>query len=365
MPKQQHHYHHRHKKHINFINETFKIIHKRLFLIYEILIFLSLLIATIFYLTKDYQAIDVHEHIESQAEADIWISIMRKTEVKKTILAGAPKKTITLEEKDGFTNYDKNNEEVLALAKKYPNKFIAFCTINPLDQDKLEKSKKCIADGGKGLELYSGDSTFYNLPLDDSSMFPVYNFAQEEHLPIIFNVNLGKYENEFGNVMQNFPNLKVNCPHFCLSSTNSERLEKYFQKYSNFYTDISFGYYTFMGEGLLRFSEDPEKYQNLIKNYSDRFLFSTDLTITNAKIADSKLLEELPQFVKCYRDFLEKEKYTCPPLNDYLKKRSIKNQIKDLINQETNDEIEINGLHLPREILKKIYIENALNFLGK
>ena len=73
------------------------------------------------------------------------------------------------------------------IIKKYPDKFIALCTIDPRDEDKLEKLKKFIADRVRGLKLYNGHGYFYDnffhLPLDDSEMMEVYQYCEEQGYP--------------------------------------------------------------------------------------------------------------------------------------------------------------------------------------
>ena len=155
--------------------------------------------------------------------------------------------------------------------------------------------------------------------------------------------------------MEKFPNLKIDCPHFCLTSRNLDRLASYFDKYPNFYTDFSFGYYTFTGDGFWRISKQTEKFREFVIKYADRFLFGADLVVTKVKVNSKKWLKEMPEYLQCYRDILEEKNFTCSPLNNYLQRK---------LQDKYPPEGTLNGLELPVEVLQKIYEENPERFLN-
>ncbi len=287
-----------------------------------------------------------HEHIESLNEAKKLLKIMKENNISKTVLLGSPNYTLYLAKNMGFEEYEKNNLEIIEIAKKYPDKFVAFPTLNPLDQNNLEKFKNYLNLGAKGLKLYyghggsHGKGPFHVISLDDSRMDPVFEFCQKEGLPIMFHINLPKYYKEFVPLMEKFPELTIIVPHFMLSMWNEERLkrmENLFEKYPNFYTDISLGRPKFLTDGLKHISENPELYRNFIIKHRDRFLFGTDMVVTEAKFQTGFPISEN---IRVYRDFLEKKQYQEPFSGEYL-----------------------NGLYLDEETLKIIYEINPLKLL--
>lgn len=281
--------------------------------------------------------INVHELVQSAEEAEKLLKVMNNVGIRTTILSGAPDETINYTGERSFSGYDENNAEILKAAKKYPERFIAFCTINPPDKDKLTKLQECIRKGAKGLRLYSGHTFFYqeDYPLDEQSMDYIYRYVEAEKIPVLFHVNLSNYQEEFENVLKKYPNMKVICPHFCLSSANLNRLGSIFETYPNLYTDISFGYQDYLVEGFKRISKDHTKYRSFINKYKDRFFYGTDVLITDYEGKDK---EWLTKAYRAYRDLLEKDTFTL------------------FLNDDPNEIF--NGLKLDTDTLEAIYQKN-------
>lgn len=284
----------------------------------------------------EFQIINAHEHIQSSDQVRTFLEAMIRIGVVKTVLLGSPKATFVTGEK-GFKRWEENNLEILKIAKAYPGQFIVFPTLDSRDPEKLAKLRSFLQKGGEGLKLYNGNRLFHKMPLDAPSMKPVYDYCEKHQIPILFHVNAGYYQMEFENVLLQFPKLKIICPHFCLSTIKSERFEYLMDTYPHLYTDASFGYMDFLTAALRRFSKNPEKYRALILKYQDRILFGTDMVVTSHS---AKTVEWLEQVAQVYRDVLEKEKYTFFALPG-----------------ET-----LNGLHLDRKVLQKIYHDNFMKF---
>lgn len=282
------------------------------------------------------EIINAHEHVQNFKMHNKILAVMNKLNISKMVLLGSPKATIY--GGSGFEGYDENNKEILKFVHTYPKRFIALCTINPRDKDKLKKLKNCIDNGATGLKLYSGHSLFYDLPLNTTVMDEIYEYCEINSIPILFHVNAGKYKQEFESVLKKYPRLKINCPHFCLSSINISRLKYLLNTYPNLYTDISFG--AFVKPGLRRISKNVSKFKDFMEQYQDRVMFGTDMVITSNK---RKTEEWLYNLTKCYMDMLEKQSYDC------------------VVNPDLNEK-NLNGLGLNKEILRKVYELNAKRF---
>lgn len=288
---------------------------------------------------KEFGIINAHEHFQSTAEVPKFLKAMRENGVERTVIVGSPEATI-LSGRVGFSGEEKYNLEVLKIANTHPDHFMVFPTIDVRDPEKLEKLKRYIQMGGRGLKLYSGHTMFHEIPLDDPGMLPVYEYCETHHIPVLFHVNTGYYQQEFENVLRQFPKLRINCPHFCMASIATNRFEHLMDTYPNLYTDISFGFMDYLRAGLSRISRDPEKYQRIIGKYQDRIFFGTDMVVTNAKY---KTMEWLSGTTRAYRDMLEKEQYTF---------FGIENKT-------------LRGLHLDPVILQKIYQDNFKRFMDE
>lgn len=285
---------------------------------------------------RPYRIYNTHEHFQSIENVPKFLEAMKQNDVIKTVIVGSPEATILMG-RQGFFGEEKYNEEVLKIANDYPEDFIAFPTINVRDPQKLEKLKDYLQRGGKGLKLYSGHSLFHDLPLDDPTMMLLYQYCEENKIPILFHVNAGKFQKEFENVLRKFPRIKIICPHFCLSTIASDRFEYLMDTYPNLYTDLSFGYIDFLKAGLLRISKDPEKMRQAIIKYQDRIFFGTDMVVTSAGYKTADWLSEV---TRAYRDMLEKEQYHFPFLGP----------------------LTLRGLHLDSKVLEKIYRTNFERF---
>ncbi|MBI4560309.1 MAG: amidohydrolase family protein [Candidatus Hydrogenedentes bacterium] len=297
--------------------------------------------------------INVHEHIQSLREAPKLLAAMDQVGIAKTVLVGSSWFTITLNQKVGFTRYDQNNEELLKIVRAYPGRFEAWPTVNPNDPEKLEKFEQLVERGATGLKLYLGHGLvkknapeyfFHTMALDDPRMRPLYAFCQERNVPICFHVNPGPktpgFAEEFVAVLSAYPDLKVICPHFMLSSIKESRLREFLDTFPNLYTDISFGHDDYLRDGLRRVSKDTPVFRKLIADYPDRFMFGTDVVVTEARFKTTPWMMDR---CRAYIDLMTKEDYTTPLLPD-----------------ET-----LNGLALSGDLLEKLLHQNFEAFQAK
>ncbi len=303
--------------------------------------------------------IDCHEHIQSLEQAKKLIAVMDRIGIEKMVLVGSSWFTITMNEKYGFTKYDWNNNQLLKIVEEYQDRFEAWPTINPLDDDKLDKLKSYIERGATGLKLYTGHGFpsaqkpgtyfFHPIALDDPTMFPIYEYCEENFIPICFHVNPGPTKPGFAQeliaVLDAYPNLKVNVPHFMLSSIKTSRLRTFLETYPNLWTDTSFGFEDYQIAGLKRFSKNMKKYRDLFRDHPDRIMFATDNVITSAKF---KTEDWLYDHMQCYVDMLASDEYTC-------------SFVKDKHGKITK----LNGLGLSDELLEKVFYKNYEEFISR
>jgi len=322
----------------------------------------SSLIAEIDQATREkrtaFEIVNAHEHVQSFRNIPILLKVMEDCQIEKMVLLGTSKFTFYLNPKYGFTEYDENNEEIINISKKYPDKFIALCTINPLDEDKLEKLKKFIAAGAKGLKLYNGHGYFYDhffhLPLDDSGMMEVYQYCEEQGIPILYHINSGRFLDQMERILKAFPDLVIIAPHFILTSRNLTLLSRLLDTYPNLYTDISFGHPDFQLAGFKRISQNSIAFREFMQKYRDRINFGTDIVITSYRAKSRSYIEEV---TLSYFDMLEKEEFTLP--------KSIYKMMSKKARENTDPNAVYQGLHLDDETLRMIYHDNAVRIFGK
>ncbi|MCB9527684.1 MAG: amidohydrolase family protein [Myxococcales bacterium] len=265
--------------------------------------------------------VNVHEHIESVNEAEKLLEAMDRAGIALTALMGSSRFTITENQGDGFTQFEENNREILEIARRWPDRFQAWPTIDPTDPEKLAKLKGYVAEGAKGLKLYIGHGLhdlrpgasgyfFHTRALDDPGMMEVFAYCQETRLPVMLHVNPGPtapgFADELLAVLRAFPDMKVIAPHFVLSSIRSSRLRALLDAFPNVYSDVSFGHDDFLGAGLKRISRSPKKFRELFADYPTRFMFGTDVVVTAYA---GKSVPWMAARFRAYLDMLSKETY--------------------------------------------------------
>ncbi len=300
---------------------------------------------------KKSAVINVHEHIQSLEQAKIHVAVMDHLGMERMALLGSSWFTITLRDEVGFTRYDENNAELIKIVRTYPGRFDAWPVINPLDDEKLDKFKALMDQGATGLKLFTGhgyttkrtnEYIFHPIAMDDPRMMPVFDYCEEHSIPVLIHVNPSPVKpgfcEEFVAVLRQFPDMVVNCPHFMLSSIKDSRLREFLDVFPNLYTDISFGD-AFMRDGLTRISKNPAKFQDLFASYSNRFMFGTDLVLTDAH---GKSEEWVKNQFRAYLDMLSCEMYTTPCIPGQT----------------------LRGVALSKELLDRVLYKNYEDFLA-
>jgi predicted TIM-barrel fold metal-dependent hydrolase len=301
--------------------------------------------------------INIHEHIHRYTDADKWLDAMELCGVSTTIMLGSPEATFLLSSPPGFNNYSKNNDAILYLEKKYDSKILAFPTIDPRDPNKLDVLKGELDKGAVGLKLFSGHTgeifpepmtTIYDYlgPLDREDMFDVYEYCEENRVPIIWHIKL-KWDylyNETRSVLSKFPNLIVNIPHFGVLGSNLTRLGVLMDEYEGVYTDISFGGFAYWSMQLA--SNNIEHYRAFVNKYHDRVMFGTDMVVTNNI---RKTVSWIANLTMGYRHMLEQNEFHI--------------NVSNITGEGFDFDMDLNGLGLSQAILDEIYFDNALRFL--
>ncbi|MBL7648273.1 MAG: amidohydrolase [Candidatus Hydrogenedentes bacterium] len=279
--------------------------------------------ATVRRLVEEKRIINVHEHVQGEENTATLLQEMDALGVGKTVLVGSPWFTISLYERAGFTRYDENNAAILAMARAHPERFEAWPTVNPTDPAKLDKVKKMVGEGATGVKLYLGHGytsrenryIFHPVAMDDPGMMPLYAYLAEAHIPVCFHVNPAKpgFLDEFVQVLKANPDLKVNTPHFFMSSMVHTRLREMLRTFPNLYVDISFGHDDYLKSGLQRVSADRDAFRALFQEFPERFMFGTDYVVTTLRPKEHAWYRDRTQ---AYLDMLSTEQYKTPLLPD-------------------------------------------------
>jgi hypothetical protein len=129
------------------------------------------------------------------------------------------------------------------------------------------------------------------------------------------NVDLARYYDELVRLMDRFPTLRVNLPHFGLHKNTGERLERLaglLDRYPNLFVDTSFGHPTFQIAGFETLDATRERVAAFVTRYAHRIMFGVDLVVT-AKADDAFVTKTMRSYVQLleadrFRFFLRPER---------------------------------------------------------
>ncbi len=290
--------------------------------------------------------IDVHEHLQTEDDCKRLLAAMDKFNISRCCLMASSMYTFTLNDKYGFEGFKKNNELLIELRNRYPERLSAFVTIDPEEKNNLELVKEYVDKGADGIKLYlghgagTGKGPFHSMPLNDPRMLPIYEWAEKIQLPFMFHVNLTKFHDEFIQLMEKFPDLKVCIPHFGLHKNTEKRLDRLasiFERFPNVYTDISFGYVDFHIEGFEAMSKWRSRSKKFIEKHADRIMFGGDMVLESTKTT-----EYIENTLRSYMQWMEMKEFSFFYKPDYP----------------------MWGLHVNEQALRKIYWETPQRFLS-
>jgi predicted TIM-barrel fold metal-dependent hydrolase len=292
-------------------------------------------------LTGEYKIVNAHEHLQSVRAAERLLRVMDETSVAKTVIVGSSRRT-TVGMQNAFVQYEENNAQMLEAARRWPERFVPFVTIDTDDPNKLKKLERWIQKGARGLKLYSGHGDFHTRPLNVADMLDVYRYCEKHKVPIIFHVNGGRYLDEFEPILRGFPDLQIICPHLCLLANNPETFRRLMDTYPQLMTDISFGVPAVMNEGIDKVSARPKRFREFLLAYPDRFLWGSDVVVTGHSRKDVRFLRDV---FDAYFAMLARSSYSYQP---YDKEYHAK----------PGGPVERNGVALPPDVLRQILETN-------
>lgn len=281
--------------------------------------------------------IDMHEHYRTGGDMEAFLQAAGGLGISKILFVP----TGWGPDNKGYKIYQKF---LLRYIKKlYPEKVIAFCTIDEQDPNASEDFENCLREGGQGLKLLGGHPNFYDEPLDSDNMYKVYKIAEKYEVPVLIHgsiINIKGLKEQLERVFADFPKVTFIHAHYCsaiFNGINLNQCAEILDKYPNVYIDLS------MGGGIARYHrylrEDLEKIKDFVVKYQDRILFGSDIILDEASY---KTVDWISQRMRCDIDLHQKSEYSCPFGEA---DRSHK------------------GFQFPREILFKLYYENPSKVL--
>lgn len=307
--------------------------------------------------TNDYPGlINAHEHLYKLKDLEKYLPAARAAGITATVIVSSSNFTLSGAGTDkGEPGMSENFETVLEASKQFPGEIIPFCTIDPKDSDKLERLKRHVAQGCKGLKIYTGHSNFYDGPLEPPDMTPVLDYLEETGLPMNWHINLAKFMDEFEAIADKHPKLNLMVPHYGVTfwkpnSGGLERLSKILRKHKNIIVDTSLGTREILLNGMAAMEPARDKFQAFFTEFQDQIIWGTDSVITGNS---EKTPSWYTKVIWATRDHLEKDVFSTELAAGYSK----------YYEKGRDGEGRYQGLAIPPAILKKVYVDNARRWL--
>ena len=326
---------------------------------------------------KPFKIIDSHIHFPHYAFAEPLVSILAEAGVEKLAVVCTPdEKRFSL------------LPDALYLKGCYPGRVYLFVglDISPLLMT-LDNAGETFARyvdvlaglGADGIKMLEGKAEMRKrLPIPDFDgpvYAPYWEKLAERQMPLIFHVNdpeefwdekkIPSWAREMGwyygdgtyidneaqyrqvlNVLDRHPDLKVIFAHFFFLSAQLERLADYLDRYPNMHVDLTPGI-----EMYFNFAVHPQKTRDFFIKYQDRIVYGTDIG-AQALLADTGVgieAEESLARIEVVRGFLEKEGPFQLTHEGFL---------------FGGPQARFLGIHLPDQVLEKIYHQNFERFAG-
>lgn len=226
--------------------------------------------------------VNIHESVEDDGDIAKLTAAMADVGIDRTVLHGIPYDLLHYRGQGmiSYSGLDENHAFIKEISKTDTSKFSFFCTVDPSDLNRMGAVQKCLEDGGLGVKIYTGYSYAHDRPLNDQKLLKIYDMLNDLGGILMLPVNTSKYQDELESVLSAYPNMKVICPHYCLSSKNLPRVSDLLDRYPNLFVDTSFGRIEFMTDGFEEISNNNEEFREFFDKYQDRIMFATDTVIT-------------------------------------------------------------------------------------
>ena len=174
------------------------------------------------------------------------------------------------------------NDFLIETIKTNPHQFTAFGTIHIDTENPLDEIDRIRKNGITGIKFHND---FQRFAIDDPRIFPVYEKAQAEKIPIMFHAGDKRYRytnpDKFIKLSKLFPDLIVIASHFGAYSEWDKIDDEYLA--TNHYFDTSSSF----------FALSVDKAREIIKRHGeDRFLFGSDFPMWFAS-DELKYIEQL------------------------------------------------------------------------
>ena len=147
-----------------------------------------------------YRKIDAHEHVGLSGTIEYQIDMVDRLGIEKLVVS----KIISADSGSKVTpeEFRACNDEVIKVMKKYPDRYMGWCFINPVfGKESNEEINRCVGEGMIGLKVYN------QVKINDPLFYPVIEKMIELKMIILMHAHcglgVGGKRTKYGNIQPN------------------------------------------------------------------------------------------------------------------------------------------------------------------
>ena len=252
------------------------------------------------------------------------------------------------------------NEKALEIIKNH-NNWYAFASLHH-ERDFVEQTKEYMDKGFRGIKMLEGKPTVYRkygYGFENPRFESFFDYAERNAIPLLIHNNdplihwdinkiseraLRKgwyYDSSFPSqeyffevleaVLKRHPNLHAALAHFGFYSDNIEKAEYFMELCPNLFMDMTPAMIIYD-----QLSRTPEKTKQFLMKYQNRLIYGTD--VSNCVEGEVRKMNDAK--TKLMHAFFEKS------------------------DEQDIESFHIQGMNLPYDHLRKLYYDNAINFIN-
>ena len=285
--------------------------------------------------------VDTHEHLQSTDQLDDMFAGMEANNIVSIWLMGRGDRFYKDTDRPELATLKGNNDLILDLADKYPHRIEAFPRIRPRrEQDPLKAVDDLVARGAAGIKLHFGS----NPPkpgrpyASDEPYLGLYKHCETKGILVMIHLEEHAQPGRIDRIAAACPDLKLIVCHVGHIPENPDLWDDLLTRHGNLYTEFSFGFEKTYADRAVKLSGHSARWREVVLAHPGRFLYGTDMVIGPGSNRTGEWIEGR---FRIYRYMLELGRFH-----------------DTLVSTKRTYELDVEGLHLPQEVLRSIYWDN-------
>ncbi|MDP8255038.1 MAG: amidohydrolase family protein [Candidatus Alcyoniella australis] len=285
--------------------------------------------------------VDTHDHLQGLEFLQDTFNAMDAHQIRSIWLMGRGESRYRNSDTPGLATLEGNNDLILSLARKYPERIKAFPRIRPLKHENPNAAvDELIERGAAGIKLHFGSKppSSSRPKAADEPYMALYKHCEINDILLMIHLEEQAQPGQIEAIAAACPNLRLIICHLGHAPQNPELWHGLLARHPNLYTDFSFGFEKTYADRAVKLSQHAARWREVVLAHPDQFLYGTDMVIGPRGVRSRQWIEGR---FRAYRNLLELSKFH-----------------DTLVSEKRTYELDLVGLNLPQDVLRKIYWDN-------